>query len=99
MTKKIDEERLNAILDRYARMDELDWLAHKRKMTKKKMKKSRQHMSDLYGELTDNPPVPDTGWGKAIYYLERGATLVQGVKMGFKIGDAIKALAGLRKRK
>lgn len=99
--QRIDElisERLSERTVRFTRMDEYEWLQYKRRQTGKKLKKSRERLK-LHYNLLVHKEKPSNKLDKLSYWLDRGKTIVQGVRIGYKIGDTILDLLRLRKSK
>ncbi len=99
--ERIDElinQRLKEKVRRYRNMDELEWLEYNREQLQKRLKASKKRMKATYQELTQ-PAVPTSKWGMFNYLLDKGMNIIQGVKIGYKVGDAIKLIMGLRKKK
>lgn len=98
--QKIDEliarKLVQAQSDNYKQMDELEWLAYKREQTRKQLKRSRQHIQSTYKELTAPTPMPKSKWGMATFLLSKGVTIIEGVSLGYKFGNAIKSIMALK---
>ena len=102
--KKNEQDHIEEIIDRHLRasshrykpMDEMEWLQYKRIQTKKKLDASKRKMIQNYQMLTSDAP-PTSKWGMVAYMIDRGANIIKGVRMGYKIGDAIRMIMQIRK--
>lgn len=79
------------------RMDELEWIEYKRRQTKRKLQKSHKRMQLTYATLTDSSPVPEGKWSRALYFADRGFSVWQGLKTGYKFADFATTLVSIRK--
>lgn len=102
--KKTEQDRIEEIINRHLRassshykpMDEMEWLQYKRRQTKKKLDASKRKMILTYQTLTSEAP-PTSKWGMFSYMIDRSMNIIQGVRMGYKIGDAIRMILKMRK--
>lgn len=80
------EARMDALLDKYAKMDDMEWLTYKREQTARRLKASQTRMKNSYkrivGIAEDSPVTP---MGKAGLYLDRFVSLYQGVRLSMKV--------------
>lgn len=80
------EARMDAILDKYAKMDDMEWLSYKREQSARRLKASQKRMKHSYqriiGKAEDSPI---TTLGKAEMYLDRFISIYNGVRLGMKV--------------
>ncbi|MBQ0020750.1 MAG: hypothetical protein KBT39_09550 [Bacteroidales bacterium] len=103
MTKN-DEQRIEELInkrlrereDAMVRMDEMQWLHYKRMKAEKRLKASRKRLTNTYNILRQKEQ-PTSLWGKTLYWVERGLNIAQGATIGYKVGDAINIIMGIRK--
>lgn len=95
------EEIINKYLDdqktTWSRMDDLDWLHYKRVWAEKQLTASKKRLTKTFNHLRSKE-VPASLWGKGLYWAERGLNMAEGATIGYKIGDAINIIMGIRKK-
>lgn len=92
------EEKLHTDPSRYIQMDELAWIQYKRKELEAELNASQQRITHLYHDLT-SVTAPQGKWAKALYFVDKGMLLYQGLRFGYQVGDAILSIKNLFKRK
>lgn len=102
MTKS-EEQRIEELITRklekstvMTKMDEMEWLHYKRVQAEKRVKASKKRLTNLYNELRKKDK-PQSPWGQALYWAERGLTIAKGAEIGYRIGDAINIIMSIRK--
>lgn len=91
----ISRHMAQAKSEQYIQMDELQWLHYKREEAHKELAKSKKRLQASYQSLTSPTQIPTTKMGMLSFALTKGLTILQGVRMGFRIGDAIKAVVSI----
>lgn len=79
------------------KMDELEWLEYRKKMVVRQMESSRARMHKGYEQLTGKEQVPSGKWGKTAYLLSKSGTIINGIRLGLKIGTAVSTLLKLKR--
>ncbi|MBQ0048981.1 MAG: hypothetical protein KBT12_01890 [Bacteroidales bacterium] len=72
-------------------MDELDWLSYKRQQTKRRLDACRDVLLADYHALTAPTPVPKGRFGFFSALFTHTTTIVEGVRVGFKLYGLVKA--------
>ena len=82
---------------RPANMDELEWIQFRRRQVKQRLEASRTNMRHSYNCLTGKEEIPSDKWGKTAFWLSKSGTIINGVRIGVKIGGIIGTLIKLRR--
>lgn len=80
-----------------SRMDEMEWIEYRKRETKKKLNRSRSKMRESYRKMTHKEQIPTDKWGKTAYFLSRSGSIVNGIRMGYKVVRALNAVAKLKR--
>ena len=81
---------------RRSRMDELEWIQLQRQEVAAEMARSRDRMRGSYQRLVGREEIPSGKWGKASYLLSKSGTILNGIRIGIRIGKAVNTLIKLR---
>lgn len=82
---------------RLAQMDDLEWIQFRRKEISEELARSKSRIHVGYQRLTGKEEkIPTDKWGKTAYLLSRGGTIINGLRIGLKVGRAINTLIGLK---
>lgn len=81
----------------FSQMDELQWIAYRRRETRKEMKMVGKEMRLAYEGLTKKEKIPSDKWGKTAYLLSKSGTILNGVRLGIKVGRAVNTLVKLKR--
>lgn len=87
------EQRNNNIIIK----DDLEWLTYNRKATHDKIVKSQNKMKATYQSLVHSDSMPSNRFGRAIYFLDKGATVIQGLRAGYRVAELLTAVLAFRK--
>lgn len=79
-----------------AQMDELEWIQHRRKCVIDEMRHTRTNMQGIYSNLTKKEEIPLDKWGKTAYLLSKSGTIVNGLRIGIKVGRAVNTIVKLK---
>lgn len=77
-------------------MDELEILQYRKAFLKQEMEKSKLRMMESYNVITNKDKIPSDKWGKTAYFLSRSGTIVNGLRIGLKIGTAISTIVKIK---
>ncbi len=77
--------------------DELEWLTYNRKTTHEKIVTSQKKMKATYQSLVHGDSMPANKLGKAIYFLDKGATVIQGLRAGYKVAELLTAVLAFKR--
>ncbi|GEM_PF-3828959 len=80
-----------------ANLDELQMIQFRRAEIMNEMTHSRDRMQNAFSSLTTKDEIPSDKWGKTAYLISTGAKIMTAVKLGLKIGRAIRSLTGHKK--
>lgn len=80
-----------------ANMDELQWIQMRRQELEKKLGKSKQKMRQTYNQLTRQQEIPSGKWEKTAFLLSKSGTIINGLRMGLKVGKAINTLIQIKR--
>lgn len=80
-----------------ARMDEMEWILFRKNETKRQLNRSRNKIRENYEKLTRKDEIPSDKWGKTAYFLSKSGTIVNGLRIGLKVGRAINTLVKLKR--
>lgn len=83
--------------ERFNQMDELEWLHYQREQTRKELKASGKRIKRNYQQLTPFAGKPTSRWGKAFFVMDKGVTMLRGLRVGLRIGDAIRLAMSVHK--
>lgn len=79
-----------------SRMDELEWIQLQRQELSTELARSRTRMHESYQRLVGKEEIPPGKWGKASYLISKSGTIINGIRMGIRIGRAVNTLIKLR---
>lgn len=80
-----------------SQMDELQWIEYRRRKTRREMNKVGKDMKKAYECLTRKDKIPSDKWGKTAYLLSKSGTILNGIRMGLKVGRAVNTLVKLKR--
>lgn len=77
-------------------MDEFSWLQYKRKQTQKELKRCKGRIKKSYQSISEATSIPTSKWGILAMVMEKGASIMKGIQIGYRVGDAIKTFANIK---
>ncbi len=86
ITRKVAEASAEGV----RQMDELEWLQYQRAETARQLKQSQKRIKKACETLTPFGKAHTSPIGRAFHFMDRSVTILRGLRMGLRIGDAIR---------